>query len=456
LKGFLIAGTSSGVGKTTVTLAIMAALRSRGLAVQPFKCGPDFLDTGHHSQICGRASRNLDTWMFPADENREAFALGCLGADLAIVEGVMGLFDGVAGNSEAGSSAEIAKLLGLPVLLVVDAATSARSLAAVVRGFEGFDPELHLAGVILNKVAGDPHFRMLEEAIQSACGTPILGWLPRESSIAIPERHLGLHSAIEQVGVAERITSLAELAEQHLHLDRLLGILPELQPAPCLTSAHVEGIVRLGVAYDRAFQFYYQDNLDLLREYGAEIVRFSPISDEALPPNLDGLYLGGGYPELYAAELSGNHRFLDELRKFAGEKPVYAECGGMLYLSQELKTGAGRSYPMAGILPATIEMTNQLVKFGYVDIEFTRDCILGKKGTIARGHSFHHSRIQARGEMETAYRVNYSLSGRSELEGYERGRVLASYIHLHFRANRHLAESFVNSMRANIPAKVSV
>jgi cobyrinic acid a,c-diamide synthase len=460
MKGFLVAGTSSGVGKTTVALAIMAALRKRGFAVQPFKCGPDFLDTGHHSQVCGRVSRNLDTWMLNADENREAFAKASVAADVVIAEGMMGLFDGVAGSSEAGSSAEIAKLLGLPVVLVTDAAMSARSLAAVVRGFEVFDPELRLAGVVLNNVGGDSHFRMIEESIMSASQVPVLGWLPREPAIAIPERHLGLHSAIEQVETSQRICSLAALAERHLKISHLLEILPELSPVSSAPPRQGEADagnsaapVRLGVARDRAFQFYYEDNLDLLRESGAEIVPFSPISDEMLPPDLDGLYLGGGYPELYAEQLSGNRQLLDHIRKFAQAKPVYAECGGMLYLAQELKTSTGERYPMAGIVPLAVEMTGHLVDFGYVDVEFTRDCILGPRSTAVRGHSFHYSRAVSRDAMETAYRVTYSLSRGSGQEGYCRSNLLASYIHLHFRAHRALACSFVNSIRASSTAK---
>jgi cobyrinic acid a,c-diamide synthase len=453
MKGLLIAGTASGVGKTTVALAIMAGLRQRGLAVQPFKCGPDFLDTGHHTRICGRTARNLDTWMLSVGANRSVLRNAARGADVIVAEGMMGLFDGKSGSTEIGSSAEIAKLLRLPVVLVVDAAKSARSVAAVVLGFEMFDAELRLAGVILNRVAGERHYEMLREAIESSCKTKILGWLPLEPAIAIPERHLGLQGAAEQAanGQQAAIHAFAALAAKHLDLDGLLDLecgleMVGAEPARVIASA-LDDAVRVGVPSDHAFSFYYEDNLDLLREQGAEIVRFSPLTDASLPPGLDGLYLGGGYPELYAGQLSGNRQMLEEVRRFAASgKPVYAECGGMLYLSESLSVEEG-SYIMAGVLPLSMQMTDRLVKFGYATVEFTEDCLLGRKGTVVRGHSFHHSRIASQGDVATNYHVQYSLSGKEELEGFRQGNVLASYIHLHFRANAAVAENFIAVIR---------
>lgn len=452
MKGCVIAGTESGVGKTTVALAIMAALRQRGVAVQAFKCGPDFLDTGHHTQVCGRASRNLDTWMLDSKQCQNVFANAAMDADVAIVEGVMGLFDGASGTSETGSTAEIAKLLNLPVILVVDAAKAARSIAAVVRGFEGFDPELRLLGVVLNRVAGAAHFRLLDESIQASCRTPILGWLPPEPTISIPERHLGLRSAVEQGESGEKIRALATFAERHLHMDRLVQSMPEIwpkaSPVPAAIRCGTSSPVRIAVALDAAFQFYYADNFDLLRQCGAEIVFFSPLADHALPQNTDALYLGGGYPEIHAGQLTRNQSMLEDVRAFAGlNKPIYAECGGMMYLSRELRTSEGQLFEMAGLLPFTAEMTERLVRFGYAKVEFTRDCLLGKRGTTARGHSFHYSRLVSLSVVETAYQVEYSLSGKSEPEGYTQGGLLASYIHLNFRTNPELAEALVSSIR---------
>jgi cobyrinic acid a,c-diamide synthase len=454
VRGLLVSGTASGVGKTTVALAIMAGLRRRGVVVQPFKCGPDFLDTGHHSRICGRASRNLDTWMLSAEANESVLQSAARGADVLVAEGMMGLFDGKSGNSETGSSAEIAKLLKLPVVLVLDAGKTTRSIAAVVLGFEMFDPELRLSGVILNRVASEGHYEMLRAAIESKCKTKILGWLPREPAIAIPERHLGLQGAAEAIqgGEDAAIDALAGLAEKYFDLDALLGLRCGLEIAEVASSPSERTLrgdkVRVGVPSDHAFSFYYEDNLDLLREQGAEIVRFSPMHDGALPPNLDGLYFGGGYPELHAEQLSSNQRMLEDVRTFAASgRPVYAECGGMLYLAESLKMSDGSNYAMARVLPLSMQMTEKLVQFGYVNVEFTEDCLLGPAGMEVRGHSFHYSRVSSQGEVATTYRVRYSMSGREELEGFRRGNVLASYIHLHFRTDSTIAENFVAAIR---------
>lgn len=453
MKGLLIAGTASSVGKTTVSLAILAALRRRGRRVQPFKGGPDFLDTGHHSRISGRTARNLDTWMISADANVDVMAQASRDADAILVEGMMGLFDGKSGDSDAGSSAEIAKLLKLPVVLVLDAGKSARSLAAVVLGFESFDPDLSLAGIILNRVGSVSHYHLLESAIAASCKTPILGWLPRDVAIGIPERHLGLHTAEEMTSdaaTAAQLKAFGDLAERYLDLDRL-GALEcglDLKREPPSSPEPTDCTVRIGVARDRAFSFYYEDNLDLLREQGAQIVPFSPLDDSELPPELDALYLGGGYPELYAKQLSANGSMLESLKAFvATNRPVYAECGGMIYFSTRLATTDGITHAMAGVLPFAIEMTTRLVRFGYVTVELTCDSILGPRGTTMRGHSFHYSRIADEVFVPTSYSVSYSLSGKQENEGYSLGNVLASYVHLHFRSAPSIAVSFVQAAR---------
>ena len=444
MKAFVVAGTASGVGKTTVALAIIAALRSRHLTVQPFKCGPDFIDGGHLALVANRAARNLDTWMLGGEANREIFSRAPEGCDVAVVEGMMGLFDGVTGSSEEGSTAEIAKLLDLPVVLVLDAGNSARSIAAVVRGFEMFDPGLRFAGVVLNRVAGDAHFRMLDSAIRQSSAVPVLGWLPMEADVAIPERHLGLHTAAEGIGAS--LSTLTRLGNR-LDLDQLLNATTHSQRFETARTHSVEPKyegIRVGIARDKAFSFYYEDNLDLLRENGTEIVEFSPLTDSALPENLHALYFGGGYPELHAAALSGNGRLLKDIREFAeANKPIYAECGGLMYLAERLTTLEGQSYAMVGILPVAVEMTKSLVHFGYADVEFADDCLLGKRGTLVRGHSFHCSRIVAQDPLRCAYRVHYSLSGRKEEEGFTHRQVLGSYIHLHFRSNPSLVSYFL-------------
>lgn len=452
MKGFMVSGTESGVGKTTVALAIMAALRQRGLEVQPLKCGPDFLDTGHHSRMCGRAARNLDTWMLSDEANRLVVQNSASGADVVVVEGMMGLFDGNNGKTENGSSAEIAKLLRLPVVLVVDASKAARSIAAVILGFETFDPGLPLTGVILNRVAGEFHYEMLRDAIESSCKTEILGWLPLEPSITISERHLGLHGIYEQSADSQvnMRAALAKIADRGLDLEKLLQL--EFGLGLCRSirtpiAPNPQDIIRIGVPVDAAFSFYYEDNLDLLRERGAEIVPFSPLSDSSLPPDLDALYFGGGYPELQAERLSSNHKMLQQVRAFAASgKPVYAECGGLVYLSENLKAG-DRSFAMAGILPLSIAMTDKVVQFGYATVTLIENCLLGTKGTIIRGHSFHYSRIVAQRSIDKSYHVHYSLSGNEEFEGFRQENVLASYIHLHFRANPAIADNFVATIR---------
>jgi cobyrinic acid a,c-diamide synthase len=457
MNALVVAGAASGVGKTTVALAVIAALRSRGLTVQPFKCGPDFIDSCHLAGVANRAVRNLDTWMLDAQANREIFWRASAGCDVAVVEGMMGLFDGVTGSSEEGSTAEIAKLLDLPVVLVVDAENSARSIAAVIRGFETFDSKLRFAGVILDRVAGDAHFRMLESAIRQASLVPVIGWLPVEADAVIPERHLGLHTAAE--GVSAELSTFTRLGNR-LDVEQLLNATVYNQrfaTTPINSAEPKYKGIRVGIARDRAFSFYYEDNLDLLREHGAEVVEFSPITASVLPENLHALYFGGGYPELYAAALSGNGRLLRDIRDFAkANKPIYAECGGLMYLAETLTTIEGQTYLMAGILPVAIEMTKALVHFGYADVEFAHDCLLGKKGAHIRGHSFHCSRIAARDPLQCVYRVHYSLSDKREREGFVRGPSLATYIHLHFRSNPSLASSFLqqaSSARSLVEAR---
>jgi cobyrinic acid a,c-diamide synthase len=383
--------------------------------------------------------------MLPVEVNQRIFVSACRGADFAVVEGMMGLFDGVRGSSEQGSSAEIAKLFGLPVLLVVDASSSARSVAALVHGFRNFDPGTRVAGVVLNRVAGVAHAEILTDALRQSDPQLWVGWLPHEKELQLGERYLGLHTSEEGSWTADGLDLMATLLEQHCPIERLLEMcqitLPEGKEEQ---SAVHRPPVRIGVARDRAFCFYYQAGLDELRRQGAELVEFSPLTSAHLPAGLDALYFGGGYPELYAETLSNQRTLISDLRQFANAgKPVYGECGGLIFLGRDLITQDETKRSMAGLLPLSIQMTERLVHFGYAEVEFLEDG-LARKGTVLRGHSFHCSKINAAGDVAKTAVVHYSLSKQSELEEFAVGNVFGSYVHLNFAADTSLAARFVS------------
>jgi cobyrinic acid a,c-diamide synthase len=449
-RGLVIGGTQSGVGKTTVTLGLLYALRRRGLVVQPFKVGPDFIDPGHHSRAAGRVCRNLDGWMLSREANLALFRRQARGADAAVVEGVMGLFDGYDGASEAGSTAQMAKWLGLPVLLVVDARAMARSAAALVHGFASFDPDLSLAGVVFNRIGSAAHLEYLQQALTSLPGVRCFGGLPRDQELAIPERHLGLATAEDHPLDEAYLGRLADRLETHLDLPGLLAALPLLTLPEELSPAAAPLSVRLGVARDRAFCFYYPENLELLASFGAELVFFSPLEDRGLPAGLDGIYLGGGYPELYAQGLAANAGLKQALKtEAAGGLPIYAECGGLMYLAREIRDLEGRVHPMAGVFPFSVRMLPRLKALGYREVTLTADSLLGPAGTTARGHEFHYSEIAGEPDgVPRLYRLTPRRGGAAVNEGYGVHHVLASYVHLHFGSNPEVARHLVASCRA--------
>jgi cobyrinic acid a,c-diamide synthase len=444
-RGLVVAGTQSGVGKTTLTLGLLAAWQRQGLSVAPFKVGPDFIDPGHHTRAAGRPCRNLDGWMLSLEANLEVFSRVACESDLAVVEGVMGLFDGYDGKSEAGSTAQMAKWLKLPVVLVVDARSMARSAAALVHGFASFDPELSLAGVIFNRVGSPTHLDYLRQAVEQAGEVPCFGGLPREAELAIPERHLGLVTTEDHPLGAGYLTALADLVERHLDLEGLLAALPPLDLGEIPAPANPAPVIRLGVARDRAFCFYYPDNLEWLARCGAEIVPFSPLDDADLPGGLHGLYLGGGYPELFARELSANTTMLRAIREGADKGlPIYAECGGLMYLCRDITDLEGVRHPMAGVLPLGVRMLPRLKALGYREITLAADGLLGPAGTRARGHEFHYSEIvSAPEDLPRLYQVAARRGGAPLQEGYCVHRVLASYVHLHFGSNPAVARHLV-------------
>jgi cobyrinic acid a,c-diamide synthase len=445
----VVAGTASGVGKTSITLGLLAALRRRGLVVQPFKVGPDFIDPGLHEVASGRPSYNLDGWMCGRDAVRDTVARRAADADIAIIEGVMGCFDGVDGASEDGSTAQVAKWLEAPIVLVVDAQAQARSAAATVLGFERFDPALTVAAVIVNRVGSDAHARTVSEAIRTTCRAVPFGAIPRDDTWwAMPERHLGLVTAREGVLTAPRLEKMAEAVEHGVDLDRLLGLASSraLAVTPVLGS---RARATIGIARDRAFQFYYAENLDRLREAGAELVDWSPLAD-AEPPDVDGLYFGGGYPELYAQRLADNATLRKSVRRLVLDehRPVYAECGGLMYLAEALEDADGHVHEMVGLLPARVTMRPPRMSLGYVDVTLTAPTLLGPAGTVARGQHFHFSTLSSvPASVPRAYRVA-APGGAPRAEGYLVDRALISYVHLHFASNPTLAQRFVDACAA--------
>lgn len=449
----LIAGTHSGCGKTTVTLGLMAALRRRGLTVRPFKCGPDFIDPSLHRMVCGTLSYNLDCRMCGEDFVRTSFGRHNPPGDhgIAVVEGVMGLFDG-----GTGSAAHLAKTLGLPVLLVVDVRSAAESVAAVVKGFATLDPELSLSGVICNRVASARHEALIRGAMAQT-GVPIVGFLPREERIAIPSRHLGLNMGEEEPLGPAALERLAALVEEQLDISGVLALAERaaVQPAvppgagllrPCRgqagpgldNDAQDCGPVRLGVARDAAFCFYYEDNLELLSRAGAELLFFSPLADAELPAGLGGLYLGGGYPELFAERLSGNTALRAAVLDFSRRgAPVYGECGGFMYLCETLQDLDGHSWPMAGVFPFACVMNPRLRSLGYREPEQRRATFFGPAGMRLFGHEFHYSSLSSPPQ-----------DGAWQDGGYTRDKTLAGYIHLHWGRTPEAAAALVQACRA--------
>ena len=444
-KAIVIAGTNSGVGKTTIATGLMGALAAHGLKVQPFKAGPDYIDPSYHSQVTGRPSRNLDTWMLPAEAVIELFQRAMTGNDIAVIEGVMGLYDGRKAIGDAGSTAELAKLLGAPVLLVVDSRKGGRSTAAIVGGYRDFDPDLQFAGVILNDIGSSGHLELCLQAIEHYTGLPVLGYLQRDENLTLPERHLGLVPTAEGQMDKDFLSRLVSVCQQGFDIPRILqsAACRQLPPAAprLFPLSPVEDVVRLGVARDRAFSFYYQDNLDLLTAWGARLAPFSLLDDAALPPDIDGIYLGGGFPELYAAGLAANQAMKRQIKAAAASgMPVYAECGGLMYLGHSINDFEGREHAMVGAVPVTSQIDGRRLSLGYRTIEALGDGPVLQRGQTVRGHEFHWSRLKSGIETANAYRV---LEKDGAREGFQDNRLLASYIHLHFGACPQLAPQFV-------------
>lgn len=457
----VIGAAASSAGKTTIAAGIIAALRRQGLVVQPFKCGPDYIDPSYHERAAGRPCRNLDAWMLNDSQLVEGFSRACRDADVAVIEGVMGLFDGSNWHDERASTAQIAKLLGAPVVLVVDIAGAARSAAAVVLGCRHFDPDLMLRGVVLNFAGSEGHAKGCAEAITGITALPVLGWLPRDSSLQIPERHLGLVPGSEHRDPSSLVKGIADAVAERFDLGAIMdmartaGDLPETPPAPAV--AHRESAAKrpiIAVARDDAFCFYYPENLELLAEAGAEIEFFSPLRGQQPAADAAGVYLGGGYPELHAAQLAENvglWRALASLK--LRDAPIYAECGGFMVLTEALIDGEGRRWPMAGLIPGVARMTGKLAALGYRHATAARSNLLTESGDVLRGHEFRYSTWECHEGMggdEVAWQVRGTRAqAPGDSGGFVSGNLLASYLHIHFGQCADLAHRFVARLAAH-------
>jgi len=451
----LIAGASSGVGKTTISLAVMAALTRRGLTVQGFKVGPDFIDPGYYQMVTGRAGRNIDTWMIGKEASRACFVNSASDSDITVIEGVMGLYDG-RGDLSEGSTAEAAKLIESPVVIVVNCAKIGASAGAVAVGFKKYDEAVNLKGFILNNIGSDRHESMVKTSVERATGLPVLGCVKRTSRVNIPERHLGLVTQTETDPATDYIDALVDLAEENINLDALINLAHESGQIKLdydnLFAKYKEHAIRtpgarrvkIGVALDKAFSFYYHDNFDLLAAHGAELVFFSPLEDEHLPAGLDGLYLGGGYPEVYARELSQNRTMSAEIRRAVEDGvPVYAECGGLMYLSRAIENFDGHAYNMSGALPVKCKMQKRPT-LGYREVIAREDSVIASRGDVLRGHEFHYSSITGVGNrLDQAYTMDNGFQ-----EGFVYKNALASYVHMHFAGNLRAAERFISICRS--------
>jgi cobyrinic acid a,c-diamide synthase len=462
----VIAGERSGVGKTTVTLALLSFLSRHARSVQSFKVGPDYIDPMFHQQVTGRPCRNLDPVLTSERYVQDCFTRHVQGVDYALVEGVMGLFDGASGREDWASTAHVARLLQLPVLLVLDCSRLSRSVAAIAHGYKTFDSRIQLAGVVLNRVGSDRHLELLKDALE-ALHIPVLGVLRRQDNITLPSRHLGLVPTAEMTQLDELIDRLAYLAESCFDWERLFPLLTPHRV--CFQSLFLtnhrdtenteegeigreiggEGSshfpIRLAVARDRAFSFYYQDNLDSLQELGAELVFWSPLQDVALPNDVQGLYFGGGFPEVFAQQLAENTRAREAVRRaILTGMPTYAECGGLMYLCEQIRDFEGQSWSMVGVLPTTTVMGKRLT-VGYRQATALQESPLLKAGARVWGHEFHHSQLTVMPENPLFETRGYDQKGQGKAatEGWRLHQVHASYIHLHWGGRPEIPAQFL-------------
>jgi len=449
----VVAGTHSGVGKTTVATGLMGALKNAGYKVQGFKVGPDYIDPSYHNVVTGRLSENLDMWLAPKDQIIEAFNRAIEGADIAVIEGVMGLFDGATGLDETGSTSQIAKVLGCPVLLVIDAHCMVRTAGAIALGFKNFDKDVKVEGVILNNMAGVTHANWCRDAIKAATGLPVVGWLPINRNISMPERHLGLIPTHEKRN-QNVFPDIIKFIEANIDVKQVIALAKTAKTLPKPeASIHPKTPpkkdVKIGIAFDESFNFYYPSNLSLLESYGAEIVRFSPIHDQKLPEGVCGLYIGGGFPEIFLKELEDNESIRKEiLGAIKRGMPVYAECAGLMYLTKSIADFTCKTYKMVGALNGRTVMTNKTLMM-YSQAKAMVPNILGPEGLSLRGHEFHNSIIVDIPEnAQFAYKMEIGEGIKDKQDGWVQKKALAAYTHISFAQDQRIAPSFVDACRA--------
>ena len=437
LHAFILAGTGSGCGKTTVTLGLLSLLKRRGMRVQPCKVGPDYLDTGWHTAVCGSASRNLDSFMLPEPVLNALFCEHMQQADVAVIEGVMGLYDGYGTDPNHCSTAAMAKQLGCPVILLVDGKAVSTSIAATVMGFQHFDPDLNIAGVIVNRVNSETHYQLLKTAIERYCSLPVLGYVPGVEGVALPERHLGLITARESVVNQQPWQEFADTLERTLDIDALLSLsqLTALPAGewPALPDPQAGKGLTVAIADDEAFNFYYPDNIKLLERTGVTMTRFSPLHDSTLP-ECQMIWLGGGYPELHAGALAANTPMLAQMRA-AHQRGVaiYAECGGLMYLGSTLEDASGEIHRMVDVIPGHSKMGKRLTRFGYCEAQAREQTLLAAAGEVLRGHEFHYSDFLPENPAVMACRkVRDGKTLQEWSGGWQVGNTFASYLHVHF------------------------
>lgn len=441
----VIAATQSGSGKTTITCGILAALKARGLGVQAFKVGPDYIDTGYHEIASGRPAHNLDSWLVGREMLGEIFFNALRAPRIAVIEGVMGLYDG--GAQGVSSTAEISKILRAPVVLVIDAKSMGTSAAAIALGFREFDREVNLAGVILNRIGSDSHAKIITDALEKI-GVKCFGAVRRNAEFALPERHLGLVPTSEN-NFSDTIKKICATVTEQVNLDALIELANSAPPLDFKIPAaeKVFKTCRIAVARDAAFNFYYGESLRVLENFGAEIIYFSPLEDSALPENIDGLIIGGGFPEMFAAELERNKKIRTDIQRAARNGlPVFAECGGFMYLMNSIADFSGKIFEMCGVIPARAVMTEKLQMVGYVDAEILRDCAIGRAGDKLHAHEFHFS-VAENSCAENIFECTRLRTGKIYRAGFAEKNLVASYLHIHFAGCPDAAKNFVDACR---------